>query len=393
MSQRVGAVKQTVVSGTIRGYDQKGAVLAKFYYGGQAVIEGVMMRGQRHMAVAVRAPDGRIVLHEEPLKGLLTHPAMKLPFLRGLLGLWDALGLGMKALMFAANVAMEEEEKSQGSPGVEESLQGAAATTALPTAPVALSSATSDGTTASREQSKIQIPKSKIESRPFSGPAAWTSILFALALMVGIFFVLPVLAASFITGLVGSHSNVAHNVIEGAIRLSLFIGYIWLIGRMPDIKRVFGYHGAEHKTINAYEAGAELTPERVRTFTLLNPRCGTTFLLIVLLLATLVFIVIGKLPFVLMVLSRIVLVPVIAAIAYEFIRLMANLYDKAIIRAIMAPGLALQKMTTREPDLTMLEVAIVALKAVLVADGALESEQAQATYQGEEAVEPVTTLA
>jgi uncharacterized protein YqhQ len=360
--------------------------LAKFYYGGQAVIEGVMMRGQRHMAVAVRAPDGRIVLHEEPLRGILTHPLMKLPFLRGLLGLWDALGLGMKALMFAANVAMEEEEKAeQSKQHVEQSLQGAAATTALPVAPIAIEGS----------GSKVESAQSSTEKKPFSGATAWTSILFALALMVGIFFVLPVLAASFVTGLANSHSNVAHNVIEGAIRLSLFIGYIWLIGRMPDIKRVFGYHGAEHKTINAYEAGAELTPARVQSFTLLNPRCGTTFLLIVLLLATLVFIVIGKLPFVLMVLSRIVLVPVIATIAYEFIRLMAKLYHHAFIRAIMAPGLALQKMTTRPPDLSMLEVAIVALKAVLVADGVLHSQQTPSPgpRSGEDAVEPATTLA
>jgi uncharacterized protein YqhQ len=141
---------------------------------------------------------------------------------------------------------------------------------------------------------------------------------------------------------------------------------------------VFGYHGAEHKTINAYEAGAELTPESVQKFTLLNPRCGTTFLLIVLVLATIVFIIIGKLPFVFMVLSRVLLVPVIAAVAYEFIRLMANLYGNPIVRAIMAPGIALQKMTTRPPDLSMIEVGIAALKAVLVADGVLQPEPAPA---------------
>ena len=165
------------------------------------------------------------------------------------------------------------------------------------------------------------------------------------------------------------------NVLEGVIRLGLFLGYIWAIGFMPDIKRVFGYHGAEHKTINAYEAGVELTPQKVQEFTLLNPRCGTTFLLIVLLLATLVFIAIGKLPFPLMVLSRIVLVPVVAAISYEFIRLMANLYGNAVVRAIMAPGLALQKMTTRPPDLSMIEVGIAALNAVLVADGVVVSAE------------------
>jgi len=141
------------------------------------------------------------------------------------------------------------------------------------------------------------------------------------------------------------------------------------------VKRVFGYHGAEHKTINAYEAGAELTPEKVQEFTLLNPRCGTTFLLIVMLLATVVFVFLGKPPFIIMVLSRIVLVPLIAAIAYEFIRLMADLYHFAIVRAVLAPGLALQKMTTRPPELSMIEVGIAALNAVLVADGVRQPQQ------------------
>lgn len=337
--------------------------MAKFYYGGQAVIEGVMMRGQRHMAVAVRAPDGKIVVHQEALdKGLYRSPLMKLPLLRGVLGLWDALGLGMKALFFAANVAAEEGVE-QGK--VAQEAEGASATTAMPFAPTPSSA------------------KGKAQSS-FDGPVAWTTVAVALVIMVGIFFVLPVLIASGLTALAGARSNFAQNVLEGVVRLGLFIAYIWGIGKMRDIQRVFGYHGAEHKTINAYEAGVELTPEAVQKFTLLNPRCGTTFLLIVMLLATLVFILIGKLPFAFMMLSRILLVPVIASIAYEFIRLMANLYDHAIVRAIMAPGLALQKMTTRQPDLTMIEVGITALKAVLVADGVTEAVAA-APYVGEEA--------
>ncbi len=339
--------------------------LAKFYYGGQAVIEGVMMRGQRHMAVAVRAPDGKIVVHQETLdKGLYRSPLMKLPFLRGMLGLWDALGLGMKALLFAANVAVEEGRDPNE---VAQEAEGAAATTAAPFTPMPDQS--SKGGT----------------QNGFDGPVAWTTIAVALAIMVCIFFVLPVLIASGFSALTGTQSNFTQNVVEGVVRLGLFIAYIWAIGRMRDIQRVFGYHGAEHKTINAYEAGVELTPEAVQKFTLLNPRCGTTFLLIVMLLATLVFILIGKLPFALMVLSRILLVPVIASIAYEFIRLMANLYDHAVVRAIMAPGLALQKMTTRQPDLTMIEVGITALKAVLVADGVTEPVTALA-QTSEEAI-------
>ena len=341
--------------------------MAKFYYGGQAVLEGVMMRGQRHMAVAVRAPDGSIVLHEEALNAAIyRHPIMRLPFLRGFVALWDALGLGMKALMFSADVALQEENKE----GQTSDSSGAdAGSMPLPAA---------------------QQPRPAGQTSTFNGPAGWTSIAIALTMMIGIFFVLPVLAASLFASMAGLTSNAAHNIIEGVIRLGLFLGYIWGIGHLPDVKRVFGYHGAEHKTINAYEAGVALTPEGVQSFTLLNPRCGTTFLLIVMLLATAVFVLIGKLPLPLMVLSRIVLVPVIAAAAYEFIRLMANLYDHAIIRAIMAPGLALQKMTTRPPDLTMIEVGIAALEAVLVADGVLAQRAATPVVLVEESVGAVT---
>jgi uncharacterized protein YqhQ len=318
--------------------------VAKFYYGGQAVMEGVMMRGQKNMAVAVRAPSGEIVVHQEPLNNALyTNPVMRLPLLRGLVALWDALGLGTKALMFSANVALEDEaEKKAASVDVQK--EGA-------------------------QVASVQKGKTQAKADDSFGAVAWTGIVVALAFMVGIFFVLPVLAAGAFGLVTGNDSGLAHNLVEGVIRLALFLGYIWAIGFMPDIKRVFGYHGAEHKTINAYEAGVELTPENVQKFTLLNPRCGTTFLLIVMLLATVLFIAIGKLPFALTLVSRIVLVPVVATVAYEFIRLMANMYGNPVVRAILAPGLALQKMTTRPPDLTMLEVGIVALKAVLVADG------------------------
>jgi uncharacterized protein YqhQ len=355
--------------------------LAKFYYGGQAVIEGVMMRGQRHMAVAVRAPGGDIVVHEEALNSAIyRHPIMKLPFLRGFVALWDALGLGIKALMFSADVAMQEEVRPKDVGKLEglkvERLEG-------------------PGPATSENENFPTLKPSNLEAnqKAFSGPAAWTSIALALAMMVGLFFVLPVLAASFVTGLLNVNSSLAHNVIEGVIRLGLFLGYIWAIGKMRDIERVFGYHGAEHKTINAFEAGEELTPERVQRFTLLNPRCGTTFLLIVLLLATVVFVLIGKLPFVLMVLSRVVLVPIIAAAAYEFIRLMANLYHHAAIRAILAPALALQNRTTRQPDLSMIEVGIAALKAVLVADGVMPAVPAPARQVAEGSrPEPVAAL-
>jgi len=322
--------------------------LAKFYYGGQAVMEGVMMRGQRHMAVAVRAPGGKIVVHEEPLNSAIyRNPSMKLPFLRGLVALWDALGLGMKALMFSANVALEEAGEGL----------------------------TADDRPPTTDHPVITNQEPQPASQKSLGAAAGVSVAISLVVMVGVFFVLPVLAAQLITSIVRSDSTILSNVIEGVIRLGLFLGYIWVVGFIPDMRRVFGYHGAEHKTINAYEAGVELTPKNVQAFTLLNPRCGTTFLLIVLVLATVLFVAISKLPFPLMVLSRIVLVPVVAAISYEFIRLMANLYGHPLVRTIMAPGLALQKMTTRPPDLSMIEVGIAALSAVLAADGVPVSAQ------------------
>ena len=325
-----------------------------------------MMRGQRHMAVAVRAPDGSIRVHEEPLKAAIyRHPMMKLPFLRGFVALWDALGLGMKSLSYSANVAMEEEDEGrrtkdegqQTDNGVEQEAIGAAATTPIPTAPLA--------------------PITVNQPTANNQPAIWVSVAIALVFMVGVFFVLPVLAANVVGWVTNNDSSLVHNLVEGAIRLALFIGYIWAISFMPDIRRVFGYHGAEHKTINAWEAGAALTPESVGRFTLLNPRCGTTFLLIVLVGATLLFVLLGKPPFILLVLSRIVLVPVVAAFAYEFIRLMADHYSNPIVRAVMAPGISLQKMTTRPPDESMLEVGIVALKRVLAADGVLQAEGAE----------------
>ena len=353
--------------------------MAKFYYGGQAVIEGVMMRGQRHMAVAVRAPGGEIVLHQEPLNAAIyTSPVMKMPFLRGLVALWDALALGMKALMFSANVAVEEETKDEGRRTKDDEGEKAEG-----------SGQKAERDHASRityqDKSEIRAPNSS-ESQSM-GAVGWASIAFALALMVGIFFVLPVLAAGLFEVVTGDNSSLTHNLIEGGLRIALFVGYIWAIGFMPDIKRVFGYHGAEHKTINAYEAGVDLTPERVQSFTLLNPRCGTTFLLIVLLLATLLFVFLGKPPFLILLASRILLVPLVAAFAYELIRLMANAYGNPVVRAIIAPGLALQKMTTRPPDLSMIEVGIAALNAVLVADGRIVTDEGRKTKdEGQPAV-------
>ncbi len=293
--------------------------MGKFYYGGQAVIEGVMMRGQREVAVAVRAPDGKIVVHREPLTGALyTRPWAKWPFVRGLVVLWDALVLGTRALMWSADVAVKEDEE---------------------------------------------------EDVSFSGPVAWGSIVISLALATVIFFLLPSAAAKYLEGPIGL-GHFASAMVEGAIRLVLFVGYLIAIGLMPDIRRVFAYHGAEHKTINAYEAGEPLVPEAVSRYSTAHTRCGTTFLLDVLVLSIFLFAPLHFDSILLRLLSRLVLVPVVASLAYEVIRFSTERQKNPLMWwVVIKPGLTLQSLTTREPDLEMLEVGIAALKPVLEADG------------------------
>ncbi|MBM4423973.1 MAG: DUF1385 domain-containing protein [Chloroflexi bacterium] len=291
-------------------------------YGGQAVIEGVMMRGSQALAVAVRDPSGNIQLRTEPLSNLYRGRLNKVPFLRGLLGLWDALGLGMKSLMYSANVAAGEEVKIEGG-------------------------------------------------------AMWATVLFSLALSIGLFFLLPAAAGAGVewgsralfgaapTGAIGWVGNLA----EGLIRLALIVGYVWGIGFIPDVKRLYGYHGAEHKTINAFEAGAPLTPESVAQFPLEHPRCGTAFLLVVVVLSILIFSVLGPLPLATRLISRLLLVPVLAAIAYEYLRFTARYISNSFIRVIVAPNLLMQRLTTREPDLQMLEVSIAAFETMRKTEG------------------------
>jgi len=282
-----------------------------FNYGGQAVIEGVMMRGRKHMAVAVRNPKGEIVLYTEPLNPRIYASFInKVPFLRGFTLLWDALVLGMRTLMFSADVAMGESEVE------------------------------------------------------FSGPMAWGTVAFSLVMALAIFFVSPLLLISLIKQLIDV-PILGQHLIEGIVRLALFLGYIWAIGHIDDIKRVFGYHGAEHKAINAYEQGVELVPEKVAKCSIVHPRCGTAFLLIVMVISIFVFALVGDPALWLKIVSRIVLIPVIAGIAYEFLKFSAAHQQNPIIKILIAPGLALQGMTTREPDLSMLEVSIAALKKLL----------------------------
>jgi len=299
----------------------------EFSYGGQAVIEGVMMRGAHKFAVAVRNQQGNIVIHEQALNAALYRGRIaKTPFLRGLVGLWDALGLGTRALMWSADVAIKEDE---------------------------------DDTTT------------------FSGPVAIGTLAVSLLFGVGLFFLFPTAAASGVEQLLGLQAYpFAVNLIEGVIQLALLIGYLSLISLMPDVKRLFGYHGAEHKTINAYEAGAELTPEIVSTYPIEHPRCGTAFLLTVFFVSTLIFSLLGRPPFLLLILSRIVFIPLLAGISYEIIRFTAKNLNNPIIRIIIIPNLALQHLTTRQPDLKMIEVAIASFKRVLVSESLLTEEEA-----------------
>ncbi|MCA9970370.1 MAG: DUF1385 domain-containing protein [Anaerolineales bacterium] len=293
------------------------------------MIEGVMMRGTRALAVAVRNPEGEIVVHTEPLDmRIYGGRVARMPFLRGLTLLWDALGLGVKSLMFSAEVALEEENKD-----------------------------------ASGEPAKV-----------FEGPAQWGTVLFSLSFSVLLFIVFP----AFVAGLAErwfefAASRVVSNLIEGVVRLTLLIGYIWGISFIPDIKRLYGYHGAEHKTINAYEAGVRLTPQTVKRFPLEHPRCGTAFLLTVVIFSILLYTLLPPMGILARIASRLVLLPVIAGMGYEFLKFTAAHQDNALIRFITRPNLLLQRLTTREPDEGMLEVAIAALNHVLAYEHSQET--------------------
>ncbi len=320
----------------------------RFPYGGQAVLEGVMMRGLHQATVAVRTPGGEIVFKHEPLNVKRRHTWENLPFLRGVLMLWDALYLGTRALNFSAAVAIAEEEEQAASQGAEESHQETA------------------GVIETNGQEASPAANDAAGKQP-SDAVMYATVAVSLLFGIGLFFVLPTFLGSLAERF--GASPLLREVIKSLIQMVLFIGYIVLIGRLPDIKRVFGYHGAEHKAINAYEAGAPLTVDSVRTFTLIHPRCGTSFLLVVLLISFVVFLFVRDLPLWARLLSHIPLIPLVAAIAYELLRLSAANYHRAWVRAVVGPSLALQRLTTREPDDTMIATAIAALLPVLAADG------------------------
>ena len=296
-------------------YSMRDRILTLPTYGGQAVIEGVMMRGRQSIAIAMRAPNRQIVVHQEPISSIYRGKLVKIPFLRGLLMLWDALGLGMRALTLSANTQTGENEKLEG-------------------------------------------------------PTLYLTLGLALAFGIGLFFLLPAaigqLAEKFL-----DWNAWWSNLIEGMVRLLILVGYIWAVGWIPDIQRVFAYHGAEQKTVNAFEAGAELTPQNVARFSLEHPRCGTAFLLTLVFLSVLLFTLLGPLPWFWRLASRVLLLPALAGLAYEYIRWTASHLQVPLVRWMVRPNLALQRLTTRQPDLEMLEVAIAAFQAMRSAEEAV----------------------
>ena len=277
-------------------------------YGGQAVIEGVMMRGRWACAVAVRNPDGVIQIERFDLGAVYRSKMADLPLLRGLVLLWDALGLGMRALTYSANVQAGEDEKIEGA-------------------------------------------------------SLWLTMAGSLAVGIGLFFLLPAGVALGAERWLG-WSTWAANLVEGLIRLGLLLGYMWAIGRLPEVERVFGYHGAEHQTIHAFESGAELTPQSVLQFPREHPRCGTAFLLTVVVLSVLAFALLGPLDWLPRLASRVLLIPILAAVAYEYLRLTARFRHQRWARWLLAPNLLIQRLTTRQPDASMAEVAIAAFQTM-----------------------------
>ena len=298
------------------------------YYGGQAVIEGVMIRGPHSVAVACRRPDGEIAVRRETLSGVYTGLVRRIPFVRGVIVLWETMALGMRSLIFSSNVALGEEENE------------------------------------------------------VSPKAVLGMGLAALVVVAAIFFAGPVLLTSWLEGRIDSSLVVV--VIEGLIRLAILVAYIGLIGLVPDIRRVYAYHGAEHKSIHALEAGDPLEPTAVQRHPTAHVRCGTSFLLTIVVVSVVLFAALGSQELWMRVASRVVLIPVIAAIAYELIRLGGRFYGNPVARVLMWPNLALQKLTTRQPDDSQVEVALRALSEVMALEGIQPADavESTATTQG-----------
>jgi uncharacterized protein YqhQ len=294
--------------------------------GGQAVLEGVMMRSPSNWALAVRKPDGEIAEVNRPIRSVMArHWFFRLPIVRGMIALGESLAIGFRALAISANYAAQEEG----------------------------------------EDGEVQTELSR------------GALIFAFAIAIGFALMLFKVTPALITSWLPIETTGSFVIVEGLIRVSLFVAYLLVISLLPDLRRVFQYHAAEHKVINAYEAGEELVPEKVQRFSLIHPRCGTAFLLWVMVIAIFVFAFLGRPPLPWLIASRILLLPVIAGIAYELIRFAGKHTDNRPLMALLAPGLWLQRLTTREPSLDQLEVSISALKEVLQLEGRLTPEERQ----------------
>jgi uncharacterized protein YqhQ len=285
-----------------------------FHYGGQAVMEGVMIRGREGVAISVRQPNGELNVVRQPLAAIYKGRLRQIPFVRGLIVLVETLVLGTQSLLHSAQIAAAEDTDEK-------------------------------------------IP----------AVVLWGTVAVSLALGVALFFLGPLFATRY---LIDPHvsSALLSNIFEGLIRIGIFIAYLKAISLIPDISRVFAYHGAEHKTVNAYEAGAPLEVASVKNYSTAHARCGTAFLFIVLIVAVFVFALVGQPTIWMRILSRVALIPVIAVISYEIMRLGAAHINNRIVRTILAPGLLLQAMTTREPDDGQIQAAISALNEVLSMD-------------------------
>ncbi len=329
--------------------------MAKFYYGGQAVMEGVMMRGRTSVAVAVRRPDDSIYLHEEALNPhLYQNRFFHLPFVRGLLLLWEMLILGTRMMTFSANVSTGavdptvEQKEQEGQEGR------------------VITPQTQDDNAHDVIHADTSLSEQPEKPPRIGGFTLAITLLFSLGFAVLVFFLAPLFITSLLHNQIGD--GWLNLIVEGVIRLALLIGYLYLIGRVPDIQRVFGYHGAEHKAINAMEAGDPLDIPHVRRASRVHTRCGTGFLLLVMVVSIFVFALVGSPSLVIKFVSRIVLIPVVAGVAYELMRLGAANYRYRVVRWLLAPGLALQGLTTREPDDSMIECAIASLQRVMQRD-------------------------
>ncbi len=295
----------------------------RFYYGGQAVVEGVMMRGQDTSVTAVRRTDGKIVVESQILPNIYKGKMRKTPFIRGIIVLLESMVLGIQSIIHSANLALEEENEE------------------------------------------------------ISGWMLWLMVAGSIAFAVVLFFLAPL----FLTKLFNIESSLLFNLVDGLIRIAILVAYLGLMGFLPELKKVFSYHGAEHKTVNAYENGVPMETEDVKKFGTAHVRCGTSFTFTVLIIAVLVFSLVGIHQTWLMVISRIVLIPVISSISYEAIYFSGRHTNNWLVKILSKPGLLLQSLTTREPDEAKLEVAIAALRKVI------ETEQPELVTWDTEKVE------